>query len=321
MNYDPVSRFAEPIKKKNKKGLHMSNWRELLSSDSSDSHTKDMDKSLPSNVVREKVKVENMEVSYEGSMPDNLSIARQMNVKSQSNGAESRLVSDMKREFTGSIDSMDLDLVTEPSYMASSIKDGVSMGHGKLDHASVSMDYECESANDVKSKTLSLVAPESEFDSLESQIDAENQARLQNMSPDEIAEAQAEIRDRINPKLLNLLKKRGKEKYSSTKTIPASSDETGLWGKKKIGHSPVLDSNNSPSSVSSAHQDTQRRLRVVSPHGGLWDAWSKRVEAARDLRFSLDGTVMQIDPLHSTNFGMPILEKSFLNKFHLSISC
>ncbi|KAL0401080.1 UNVERIFIED_CONTAM: Transcriptional elongation regulator MINIYO [Sesamum latifolium] len=48
--------------------------------------------------------------------------------------------------------------------------------------------------------------------SLESHIDAENHARLAKMSADEIAEAQAEIMAKLNPELINALKKRGQAK-------------------------------------------------------------------------------------------------------------
>lgn len=53
--------------------------------------------------------------------------------------------------------------------------------------------------------------------SLMDDINAENLARLKQMSPDEIAEAQAEIMEKMDPSFIEMLKKRGQNKSGSKK--------------------------------------------------------------------------------------------------------
>ncbi|CAI0468957.1 unnamed protein product [Linum tenue] len=102
--------------------------------------------------------------------------------------------------------------------------------------------------------------------SLGGEIDVENRARLQNMSAEEeIAEAQAEIMEKMNSSLLNLLKKRGQQKL---KQQNVSESDVALEKQP---------ANETPSSCTS------------------WNAWSDRVEAARGVRFSLEGNVIPVD--------------------------
>ncbi|CAN1771007.1 Transcriptional elongation regulator MINIYO [Linum perenne] len=100
---------------------------------------------------------------------------------------------------------------------------------------------------------------------LESEIDAENHARIQNMSPEEIAEARAELMEKMNPSLLNLLKRRGQQKLNKQ-----SLSESDVATKNEPANGP-------PNSSKS------------------WNTWSERVEAARRLRFSLEGNVISAD--------------------------
>ncbi|KAL8151359.1 hypothetical protein V2J09_021167 [Rumex salicifolius] len=305
INYDPIAHLANPLKKKIKKSLDLSNWRDLVFYDCSDANTKETTKNLWSHVENQKAKIENIEASCGESMSNNLSIEKELNVKLQLDDAERIFISEMGREYAEVMD-------IEPSSMTSSNKDEVNSGNRKVDYTRASMDHDRTKGrvrfNSSQENMMSIgesstsygfdVAQKSEFVSLESQIDAENQARLRSMSLDEIAEAEEQIRDKINPKLLNLLRQRGKEKigkHNSAKIISASSNET-----TKL----------SPSAMSSALLDTKTKLGenavpLLPPDGGgVWDVWSKRVEAVRNIRFSLDGHVIQIEPLHSTTSAL-----------------
>nr|XP_004292271.2 PREDICTED: uncharacterized protein LOC101298197 [Fragaria vesca subsp. vesca] len=123
--------------------------------------------------------------------------------------------------------------------------------------------------------------------SLESEIDAENRARLQEMSTEEIAQAQDEIMGRLDPALLQVLKRRGEEKLK----------------KQRASGSDNKDQKASPSSHTampcvaatniSNHTWTDGLVPISGQaKGKLWNAWSERVEAVRGLRFSSVGTVV-----------------------------
>lgn len=128
--------------------------------------------------------------------------------------------------------------------------------------------------------------------SLESEIDAENRARLQGMSTEEIAQAQDEIMGRLDPALLQLLKRRGEEKLKKQRT--SSSDNNAQKA------SPSSD--NAVSHVATANTSNHTRTDGLVPISGqakgkLWNAWSERVEAVRGLRFSSDGTVVTFNQI------------------------
>ncbi|KAL3613918.1 hypothetical protein CASFOL_041992 [Castilleja foliolosa] len=127
-----------------------------------------------------------------------------------------------------------------------------------------------------------------EKESLESQIDAENRDRLAKMSPSEIAEAQAELMANLDPSLINVLKTRAQSKvkrpkFSSSgsklpeKKITSNSDNTF------IPENPVKDKDDNKATGTN---------NICSENRSIWVAWSKRVECARDLRFSLEGNII-----------------------------
>ncbi|KAF3965968.1 hypothetical protein CMV_009890 [Castanea mollissima] len=164
-----------------------------------------------------------------------------------------------------------------------------------------------EQSNIVSSSKSNNFGNEQESTTLESQIDAENCARLQEMSPDEIAEAQAEIMEKMDPAIIKALKKRGQDKLKIQNGL---SSEAGTNGEvsnpqnrnsqdaKGFAHS---DSDFS-SKLTTNTKDTQSRQDkgevqklVGTTSSRLWSAWSERVEAVRDLRFSLEGTVIEND--------------------------
>ncbi|PRQ25053.1 putative RNA polymerase II-associated protein [Rosa chinensis] len=122
---------------------------------------------------------------------------------------------------------------------------------------------------------------------LESEIDAENRARLQGMSTEEIAQAQDEIMGRLDPALLQVLKRRGEEKLKKERT--SSSD--------KKDRKPYPSSHTAMPHVTAVNTSNHTWTDGLVPISGqakgkLWNAWSERVEAVRGLRFSSDGTVV-----------------------------
>ncbi|XP_023635208.1 transcriptional elongation regulator MINIYO [Capsella rubella] len=148
---------------------------------------------------------------------------------------------------------------------------------------------------------------------LESDIDVENHARLQTMSPEEIAEAQADLLDKMDPALLNILKKRGQEKMKKRKhSVPGVSiAEEAAKNSRTEAHFVT------PEILSRQGQAVTPSTSLVMPilkekcvvqksalaQGFLWDAWTERVEAARDLRFSFDGNVVEDDVVSAAETG------------------
>ncbi|XP_022762992.1 transcriptional elongation regulator MINIYO isoform X2 [Durio zibethinus] len=160
--------------------------------------------------------------------------------------------------------------------------------------------------------------------SLESEIDVENRARLKNMSPEEIAQAQAEIMEKMDPALLNLLKKRGQKKLKKQKDSNsdlAANIELGIRHENESSNAintPNTESNNSKmvttsSNITTRGLDNGMEQNVDPVSGSLWNAWSQRVEAVRELRFSLDGTVVENDFVQiPETSGDNVAERDFL---------
>ncbi|XP_008236093.1 PREDICTED: transcriptional elongation regulator MINIYO [Prunus mume] len=145
--------------------------------------------------------------------------------------------------------------------------------------------------------------------SLETQIDEENRARLQGMSADEIAEAQAEIMGRLDPALLNVLKRRGEEKLRKQRSPRSDNNEPKFSPSSESGMSHV------DTTITSNHTKTAEENGLEQnsgqASGSLWTAWRERVEAARELRFSLDGTVI-FNGFHQIPKSSNVSERDFL---------
>ncbi|RZC71561.1 hypothetical protein C5167_034741 [Papaver somniferum] len=157
---------------------------------------------------------------------------------------------------------------------------------------------------------------------LEVQIDEENRSRLQQMSHDEIAEARAEILEKMNPGLLEKLKKRGENKVGKAKNLQSNRD-TGCETGSRLDAKPISEDLKSKEGSPSAEakcspamtpKDVQIGGMKISnkPSSEIWNAWSERVEAARMLRFSLGGHVSGIVPKHSQYNADNIAERDFL---------
>lgn len=161
--------------------------------------------------------------------------------------------------------------------------------------------------------------------SLESEIDAENRARLQGMLAEEIAEAQAEIMEKMDPALLRLLKKRGQEKLGKQKSLSSDviANAEGDNGRNE-NVKDMKDLSVSKSKVT--HTETKMTSKEIksgldngearnpSPaSGSLWSTWSERVEGVRGLRFSLDGTIVENDLVQAADTGKPELVSLFIS--------
>ncbi|KAL0741790.1 hypothetical protein Bca4012_083303 [Brassica carinata] len=152
------------------------------------------------------------------------------------------------------------------------------------------------------------IVEEEEEDEEESLMNAENNARLQKMSHEEIVKAQAELFEKMDPALLTILKKRGQDKLNKRKhSVPEVSEGPSL---RPDIHSPQGQAvTPSPSQVTAIPKETS------VAQGFFWDTWTERVEAVRDLRFSFDGNVVEHDvvvPPDETGVNMSAVERDFL---------
>ncbi|OVA10752.1 RNA polymerase II-associated protein 1 [Macleaya cordata] len=285
--FNPVSpKFACPIQRKEKKGLDFKNWRELLSR-SSVANEIEIDKSG----VTQSVKGKREREEEESDKLDRRDIC--------------------KEPFLPNVDT------TSPTEVKreASMSDGTNSGETVTTDSSAARVFETSVMNVEQVKLDSfpnnLEREQSGIMPLKVQIDAENRARLQQMSPGEIAEARAEIMEKMNPGLLEKLKKRGQNKLGKGKEDLKSNMDTGcqpgslhdenLFNKdsksddnplseeaKTSYVSPVMPAKDAQSVPDSGGLNTSG----TPNNNNLWNAWSKRVEAARMLRFSLDGNVL-----------------------------
>uniref|UniRef100_A0A6V7QRL3 Transcriptional elongation regulator MINIYO n=1 Tax=Ananas comosus var. bracteatus TaxID=296719 RepID=A0A6V7QRL3_ANACO len=121
--------------------------------------------------------------------------------------------------------------------------------------------------------------------SLMGDIHAENVARLADMSTDEISEARAEIMEKMNPSLIEMLKKRGRQKLEKKQVAKPErkKEEEKLESTRPAGNGKTSRSKAGdwiPYGVESSHS---------------WKVWSERVERVRLFRFSLDGNLLEIE--------------------------
>ncbi|GAB2225198.1 hypothetical protein Drorol1_Dr00005989 [Drosera rotundifolia] len=331
-NYEPIADFANPIMRKKKKGLDLRAWRELVpASIFPDSYKTDEDINPHSGMLKSTVNAEAMDICdvNEDSFKPSLAaetgrsyVSEPLSIDEEGNDFQS---------YGGSVGDMDLDGLDLPcttsannNYCSRSsdrtLFDSASFGGNKSRNAHVDdMDGKMEDDDSSHKSFMSEAKPSLSIfrsypsdggcQSLEGQIDSENKAVLQKMSADEIAEAQAEIRNKMNPKLLEVLKRRGQEKLGkkdSSLGIAAKKglDSDGTPVDKHLNQDEkgpeVLESNTSHSPLNASQTIESRLDRGTaqnSPQSGghLWNAWSKRVEAVRDLRFSLNGDVVRTD--------------------------
>ncbi|KAL6968867.1 hypothetical protein U1Q18_049451, partial [Sarracenia purpurea var. burkii] len=309
--FDPISAaFANPVPRKERKGLDFSQWRELLAGDNaSASQTKKGHKYLAVESKERKKTNEITEISDKtGSCfargngelpqkisPDNNAKAQDVTMEEmdlQSLEASQDVLVGTREDITEEIDPGLIEVFKRQRQ--------VDTERQKMSRSHVTPSY-----------NINNTGTEQGFTGLESQIDADNRARLQRMSADEIAEAQGEILEKMTPAVIEALRKRGQNKLKKKKvSILDTAGEVGNLqdGKKlfKDGKgSPLSESDISQSAITTASTDMEcSTTQNSSPsRGSLWDSWSERVEAVRELRFSLDGNVVENDFVQVTKAG------------------
>lgn len=316
--------FANPIQRKQKKGLDFSRWRELITDDPPNkmhselrAKPQQLNKVGEGNGIQEKI----------GSYMD-VDDAVQVLKKSPGNDV---------KELHADFEVMDAEVVKEREQeqdVSHMDIDGNSVWHddheaGKAIFGDTGPGYIAEKDLNEQYMSESLInsnvgynnlGKEQGATTLDSQIDAENRARLQRMSADEIAEAQGELMEKLNPALRAMLQKRGQNKLN--KQEPITPSDIGTSSKVKVGNNESTPSQSNIShkvkTQNSTHTGLDDNLVQKNNASSLWEAWSKRVESVRDLRFSLDGNVIRSDIVQLPNAGKSLLLLShflFINTY------
>ncbi|GFY94536.1 RPAP1-like, carboxy-terminal protein [Actinidia rufa] len=297
--FDSIVALANPVQRKEKKGMDFSQWRELMASDNSSlSLSKKEDKYLIAKSKGQKKANGVAEISdKKGSQIGPKSCVLPQKLLPDNNAK----AQDVTME---EMDSESLEQVTQSTIvekregtMEESVLLEVSKRQRQLDTQKHNMGY---NPNNLKN--------EDESTGIESQIDAENRAQLQRMSANEIAEAQAEIMERMTPAVIEALRKRGQNKLKKQKessSVMAAKGEVGNLhdGKQLIKYAKGSPSNSdiSENVTTATSKDTRSGLGCAGMQNlrpsssSLWDSWSERVEAVKELRFSLDGNVVSND--------------------------
>ncbi|XP_057769176.1 transcriptional elongation regulator MINIYO [Salvia miltiorrhiza] len=282
-----AANVANPVQRKEKRGLDFSRWREIAKKEgNSGFHEKG--KGRYSNGMEVEKKMASNGLSRQ--------IADRGDAKLQSVTMINNASTIKEAEEEGK----------EPSHLASA-EEFRSFSYDKTENHvqnGLSKELDLKMENVQKSPTASGFPVQTlvggEENSLQNQIDAENRARLASMSVDELAEAQAEIMAKLNPKLIEALKRRGQAKgkrQKSSMTDVTGSASDGMQNGEAL---PKL-SENMVSHDEAMEIETEDALKnkedKVSPNvspdrGSIWNSWSKRVERVRDVRFSLDGDII-----------------------------
>jgi hypothetical protein len=308
MEFDPIAPFANPVERKKKKGMDLSRWREFVSGDNSSVADKVAQKTekegksgaaLKRNVSRGPPLADADVFSpMKMDVKPNLDTGVPLN----ESGEAMRSMSDAG--CFSSVTDMELDNLNQ-LHVKKNVKDAnpVNFSVERRKHDGVGFSEvrrRQEQSTMVSSSRSNNFKNEQETMSLESQIDAENRARLQGMSPDEIAEAQAEIMEKIDPAILKALKNRAqaklKKQRSSSSEVGTTVEQSGLQNENTQDAKGFAHSDRDIShTVATTSDNAQSRQDNGAANRSLWNAWSERVEAVRELRFSLEGTVIEND--------------------------
>ncbi|KAL2936991.1 Transcriptional elongation regulator MINIYO [Bienertia sinuspersici] len=336
-NYAPIADYAEPIRRKKKKEIDTSRWREFVST----IDDKDKNQRVQKGVEKQKIDGDSKVLSDEKYMVTRPSfVVNDHNSLSSLQGTPEVAVG-----TTTAVRSVDMELDRLNKSSAEERHDNaVILGHNQSssnnrkgnnvqDDVGIGMEnissLDMLSLRDKQSSVTlgsSNIGNEQGYMSLESQIDVENRAFLEKMSPEEIAEAQAEIKNRINPELLKTLKKRGIQKLEKTSS-GCNSDAGNIPALKAMQATKHLNEGEKKASISesgvshpviaSDEMNIEKKAdksvqSMLSKGSSLWDIWSKRVEAARTVRFSFDGNVTEGSSLDLTYTSNNVAERDFL---------
>lgn len=292
---------VNPVQRKERKGLDFSQWKEIVKNDASTASYKENKESTSTRLkVGTKVKeITSNNLSRKIPNPDDNEVASVI-----ASTKEFHSFRHVKNE-----NNVQTKQINNTKFEESIFVEEVSTRQNGL-----SKEVDLKTQNMQKSNMASRFTAKKfagrEEDSLQSEIDAENSTRLAKMSVDEIAEAQAEITARLNPKLINALKKRAQAKVKRQKF---SLSDVAVNASDSIEQDKVM----FKSSETKIYDEPVKPLRAdelkdkddkISPSentnkGSMWDAWRKRVEHVRDVRFSLDGDIIGSDLARVSDTG------------------
>ncbi|KAK6159618.1 hypothetical protein DH2020_006932 [Rehmannia glutinosa] len=298
---------ANPVERKEKKGLDFSRWQEIVKKEIN---------STGLGVGHKAKEIRSGNLSRQIADPDDSKLRRTSHVdhaKEQFMAVDDKnenIVQPRQRPQDGNVKSKESTIVENvPTWQ-----------NGSSEEIQVDLKIKSKQKSQMASGFVAQKLVGGEKDSLESQIDAENRARLAKMSADEIAEAQAEIMAKLNPELINALKKRAQSKVKKQKfSLP---DVTG-------GEADSIQHEKNPSNLTESSDNTisEKHVKLVpshtlqdkddkassniSPKNRMWDAWSKRVEHVRDMRFSLDGNIIGSELAHVSDTGKASSESGY----------
>lgn len=303
MEFGPLAAaFANPVQRKEKKGLDFSRLKELATSDSS-SPTQKKKHDKPFSESKEQKGNEVTEKSDKRSSP----IGTANHVLQQNMPPDD--TSQAQDVFMEEMDSRSVEEVSQN--MIVETREEMEPGLPEVSKRQRQVDTEKQNMSKRLTSSYTPINMGNEQDSRG--IDAENRARLEKMSADEIAEAQAEILERMSPTVIEALRKRGQNKLKKRTGSISKGEVDNMLDDTKL----IEGANRSPLYVSdTSHSVTTPASTVTRPGQGynglqnlssdncsLWDSWSERVEAVRELRFSLDGNVVETDFVQVTKAG------------------
>lgn len=286
---------ADPLQRKEKRGLDFSKWREVVKKDAT-------------STFNEKEEGRHSNETKLASNGLSRQIADRCDAKLQSVTLSNNVstIKEDAKEFHSFRYGKNENDVQAVQYQ----QDGTAESEGSTGTEEVST-WQNGSSKEVGMKRESMQRPYAssgfstqtlvggEENSLQSEIDAENRARLASMSADEFAEAKAEILAKLNPKLISALKKRGEAKckrQKSSLTDVTGSASDGMQHEEALSKSSEKTVSHEPMEI--VTEDAQKTKDgnvslILSPDkSSIWGAWSKRVERVRDVRFSLDGSII-----------------------------
>lgn len=307
--FERASDFAKPVQRRKKKDLDLRKWKEITQGDSSSLGKESKEDVSSCNQTTEKMKNDkgNKTADKEtSSSSDDVSSSMEVDAKPQ--------LDSLNGGFVNSTTTMEIDTSNKVDHQEK-INYPIIYDDKEENVSVPGMDPIFSSSTNIRSEQKPV--------SLESEIDVENRARIQHMSAEEIAEAQAELMEKMNPALLKVLQKRGQEKLkkrSSSKSevgtgtesvnqhVESAQDAKRLHTADDIFHTVMT----SPSKEKLDDEKNSTKTSTTS-RSSLWNAWSNRVEAVRELRFSLAGDVVESEWVSA--YGMIIIILMFFTIF------
>lgn len=301
---ESLAAHARPVERKNIKALDFSNWNKKVAMEKPGSEK---------SVAREKKQKPTLISCNEVGIQEDLQGQNRSFVSESSEtsfsceerkGGSSAGNTDKPGELVPS--SRETNLKEDAGHSASMKSDGIVSDLNRLQVSTelgtmknVLKDH-VERAHNYSAERKGLV-PMTDME----EIDAENRAALQKMSADEIEEAQSELLGRLRPETVEMLKRRGTNKFKKGNKEAYElnrSQQFGTEDEKKISNS------NQNDCIRAQRSDLQssllKRTKNESNEGGEvlsadsssneWKTWSDRVQAVRTLRFTLDGNVVEL---------------------------